>query len=102
MRIASVHIERFRCLYDLTADFDDLTVLIGANGSGKSSVLRALDWFFNGGLLELDDVSGQDADATVSVSVTFSDLSAADRTALGIAEPPRFGRITATAAAQRP
>ena len=46
MRIVSAHIQRFRCLHDVTVEFDNLTVMIGANGSGKSSMLHALNWFF--------------------------------------------------------
>ena len=83
MRIASVHIEHFRCLEDVTLGLDDLTVLIGANGSGKSSVLHALGWFFDGGPLDIEDVTGRQPDRVVSVSVTFGDLSDADREALG-------------------
>jgi ABC-type cobalamin/Fe3+-siderophores transport system ATPase subunit len=39
-----------------------MTTFIGPNGVGKSTVLRALDWFFNGsasfngGMLTEDDV----------------------------------------------
>jgi predicted ATP-dependent endonuclease of OLD family len=83
MRIASVTIERFRCIHSMTLAFDPLTVLVGANGSGKSSVLRAIDWFFKGGPLQPDDICAREEDAAVSVSVTFSELTLADRTALG-------------------
>ena len=48
MRIAEVTVRNFRSLKDVTIKVDDYGVLIGANGSGKSSVLYALDWFFNG------------------------------------------------------
>jgi putative ATP-dependent endonuclease of the OLD family len=66
----------------VTVNLDDLTVLVGANGSGKSSLLRALDWFFNGGALSSDDVWRHN-DVTVTVTVTFADLTNADRQALG-------------------
>lgn len=82
MRLASARIQNFRCLHDVTVELDDLTVLVGANGSGKSSLLRALEWFFNGGDLSSDDVWRHE-DATVTVTVTFADLTAADREALG-------------------
>jgi predicted ATP-dependent endonuclease of OLD family len=93
--MASARIQRFRCLYDVTVEFDSLTVMIGANGSGKSSVLHALSWFFAGGALDPEDLSGCDPDATVSVSVTFSDLSDADRKVLesyGTGETATFWR----------
>lgn len=82
MRLASVRIENFRCLRDVTVVFDDLTAFVGANGSGKSSVLRALEWFFNSGALEADDVWRHE-DVTVTVTATFADLTAGDRDALG-------------------
>ncbi|MGH8920739.1 MAG: AAA family ATPase [Actinomycetes bacterium] len=33
----------FRCLEDVDIPLDDVTTLIGPNGVGKSSILRALD-----------------------------------------------------------
>lgn len=83
MRIASVRIENYRCLDDVELEFDDVTVLVGANGSGKSSVLHALKWFFDGGSLETEDLGGQDPTGRVTVGVTFTDLSDADRGAFG-------------------
>ena len=75
MRVARVRIRNFRCLEELDLDVDDITVLVGANGTGKSSVLHALGWFFEGGLLNLDDVTGRQEELVTSVSVTFRDFS---------------------------
>lgn len=87
MRLRSARIQNFRCLQDATVRFDDVTTLIGPNGVGKSSILRALDWFFNGGSVQPiteEDVFRHDADErTVSVTVEFDDLSDADRAELG-------------------
>lgn len=83
MRITRAHIVNFRCLSDLRLRFDDVTVLVGANSTGKSTVLHALRWFFEGGPLEPEDFSGCQPDAVVSVSVTFTDYTSADREALG-------------------
>jgi putative ATP-dependent endonuclease of OLD family len=83
MRIASAHIVNFRCIRELAVDFEDVTVLVGANGAGKSSILHALSWFFNGGTLTVDDVNGQRPGETVTVGVTFTDFDDADREALG-------------------
>jgi hypothetical protein len=41
--LTSVHIVNFRALKDVTLELSPLTVLVGPNASGKSSVLRALD-----------------------------------------------------------
>ena len=83
MRIDRVHVENFRCLDDVTVDFDDVTVLLGPNSTGKSSVLHAVRWFFDGGDLVLEDIGGECSDDRVSVAVTFSDFSDADRAGFG-------------------
>lgn len=49
MRIKSVKIKNFRALRDTEIEFDSVTTFIGPNGVGKSTILRALDWFFSRG-----------------------------------------------------
>ncbi|HYI16522.1 MAG TPA: AAA family ATPase, partial [Thermomicrobiales bacterium] len=87
MRISRVNIENFRSHRSTEIDFDDYTALIGANGAGKSSVFYALGWFFDGGAVPEGDVNtaadANSATVQVSVSVTFVDLTAADRERLG-------------------
>lgn len=61
----------------------DLSILLGSNNAGKSSFLRALDFFFNGAHVEQDDVFAGE-DRSISVEVTFNDLKAADRDAFTI------------------
>lgn len=88
MRIAAVTIRNYRSLKDVTLHLDKYGAFIGANGSGKSSVLYALDWFFNGTPMSEVDVHGfedgevSDPDATIEVSVAFVDLTKADRARL--------------------
>ena len=48
MRIESVRISNFRSLRDVEVTLDDMTVLIGANSSGKTSVLEAIRMFGDG------------------------------------------------------
>lgn len=58
MRLAKVTIENFRCFGDpIDLNIGDLTALIGKNDAGKSSILEALDMFFNDTKLENDDGS---------------------------------------------
>lgn len=83
MRLTRVHIQQFRCIDDLVLDLDDVVTLVGANSTGKSSVLHALDWFFSGGPLDIEDLGGLDEDATVAVHATFADFSAQDVEAFG-------------------
>lgn len=42
MGLTSITIRRFKRLEDFTLDLEDVNVLIGANNSGKSSVLQAI------------------------------------------------------------
>lgn len=87
MKISSVQIKNFRTIQDANINFDSITTFIGPNGVGKSTVLRALNWFFNGviknGELEDEDVFSGTPEEDISVAVTFSDLTASDRAALG-------------------
>jgi predicted ATP-dependent endonuclease of OLD family len=50
MKVSQVKISNFRGYKDeTTIDFNDLTVFVGKNDVGKSTVLEALDVFFNDG-----------------------------------------------------
>lgn len=97
MKIQSVRIKNFRTLKDVTIPFDSITTFIGPNGVGKSTVLRALDWFFNGkpGSLTEKDCSFQSIDEDIEVQVTFDDLSEKDRAALGKYVPDDANTFTA-------
>ena len=44
MKLRQITIRNFKAIPDTTLDLADFTVIIGANGSGKSSVLQALHW----------------------------------------------------------
>jgi putative ATP-dependent endonuclease of OLD family len=84
MRIASARVQGYRSIADLTIDFNDLTALVGAGGVGKSALLRAIRWFFEGGTLDEDDLhlplgNGDDAAGRIIVTVTFADLNDLDR-----------------------
>ncbi|MFE2279569.1 ATP-dependent endonuclease [Streptomyces sp. NPDC059454] len=86
MKIKRVHIENFCCLRSLDVSFDSVTSLIGPTGVGKSTVLRALDWFFNGekgGTLGEEDVHSAAETKRIRVEVEFNGLTASDRAALG-------------------
>lgn len=58
MKLDSVKIKNFRCYNDeISIPFSDLTALVAKNDIGKSSVLEALDAFFNSEKLESGDRS---------------------------------------------
>jgi predicted ATP-dependent endonuclease of OLD family len=97
MKIKTVRINNFRTLKNVTIPFDSVTTLIGPNGTGKSTVLRALDWFFNGkpGSLTEKDCSFGAAEEYIEVQVTFAGLTEKDREALGKYAPEGVATFTA-------
>jgi putative ATP-dependent endonuclease of OLD family len=97
MKIQSVRIKNFRTLKDVTIPFDSVTTFIGPNGTGKSTVLRALDWYFNGkpGSLTEKDCSFGAIDEDIEVQVTFADLTEKDRNELGKYAPAGATTFTA-------
>lgn len=82
MKIKKIILENFRCYKERTViDIDDLTVFIGKNDVGKSTILDALDIFFNEGKgsvkIEKDDLNRQaerDGETNILIGVVFSDL----------------------------
>ena len=84
MRIMKIKIKNFRSYKDeVVIEFGDLTAFVGKNDIGKSTVLEALDIFFNDGKgvikIDKDDVNKQalaEGDTETMISVCFEDLPA--------------------------
>lgn len=82
MKIKSITIKNFRSYKnETTIDFDDLTVLVGRNDIGKSTILEALDIFFNdgNGVIKIDKTdlniqASRNSDNETVISVCFSEL----------------------------
>lgn len=79
MKIKSVSISNFRGYKDHTRiDFNDLTVFVGRNDVGKSTVLEALDLFFNDGkgIIKYDkaDINISSDDRQFIITVSFYEL----------------------------
>lgn len=82
MKIRSVCIRNFRSYKEETRiDFDDLTAFIGKNDIGKSTIMEALDIFFNdgGGAVKMDKTdinvyASKENDNETVISVCFSEL----------------------------
>ncbi|HHZ94130.1 MAG TPA: DUF2813 domain-containing protein [Methylococcaceae bacterium] len=67
MRIKAIRLANFRSYKDeVTIDLNDLNVFVGKNDIGKSTILEALDIFFNEnkGVIKIDkdDVNRQASD----------------------------------------
>lgn len=82
MKLHSLKLKNFRGYRDeINITFDDLTVFVGKNDIGKSTILEALDIFFNEGKgvvkIEKSDVNileAQDGNLDTIISVCFKDL----------------------------
>lgn len=82
MKIESIKIKNFRSYKEETVIcFDDLTVLVGRNDIGKSTILEALDIFFNdgNGVVKIDKTdlniqSSRNGDNETVISICFSEL----------------------------
>lgn len=74
MRIKSIRVENFRSVKSQTLACDDLTALVGANGAGKSTFLRALLVFQGTQKADAEDFYNRDTDTEIEIAVTFTDL----------------------------
>ena len=82
MQIKSMTLQNFRCYSnEVKIDFENLTAFVGKNDVGKSSVLEALDIFFNDGKgcikLDKDDINKNEAahgNNEISIAVCFESL----------------------------
>lgn len=77
MRLVEVKLTNFRSyLNETPIAFDNLTVLIGRNDAGKSTILDALDIFFNEANIERDDCCVHTATTDVRIACVFDELPA--------------------------
>lgn len=77
MRLTSVILENFRGYSSLVRiPIESLTAFVGKNDAGKSTVLEALEIFFNSQIvsLDLDDLSAQSDSRIVRIGCVFGDL----------------------------
>ncbi len=76
MRLVQLKISNFRCFKDETRiDLDDLTVLVGKNDAGKSSILDAMNIFFEGKATpDRDDPCVHADTETVRITCVFDDV----------------------------
>lgn len=78
MRLESVTIKNFRCYrQEVTVRFTDLTTFVGKNDIGKSSVLEALEIFFNNETVKIEQGDSNiynNGDTKVSITCEFSEL----------------------------
>ena len=84
MKLIEIKLKNFRSYKEeIIIDLDDLTVFVGKNDIGKSTVLEALDIFFNEGKgavkLDKDDINKgaiADGDNNIYITAIFANLPA--------------------------
>lgn len=82
MKIVKIKLENFRSYKgEVTVDFSDLTVFVGKNDIGKSTILEALDIFFNDGKgavkIDKEDINKQskeEGNTEIKITVVFENL----------------------------
>ena len=76
MILKRAHIKNFRSLRDCEVEFGDHTSIVGANGAGKSTILRAIERFYSqNSTLSLDDFFGGSTSQPIEIELTFTDLN---------------------------
>ena len=84
MIIERIEIRGFRALKAVQVDCDELVAIVGRNGQGKSSILYALDVFYDtNASVTLDDFHNRDGTSPIEIRVTYSNLTAQERAEFG-------------------
>ena len=75
MKLSQLRLRNFRGYKEeISVDFDDVTALVGRNDVGKSSIMDALDIFFNDSAPDKDDGSKTGHPADMAIICVFSEL----------------------------
>lgn len=82
MKISCLKLKNFRRYsQEIKIDFDDLTAFVGRNDAGKSTILEALDIFFNDGKgvvkIDKNDINvneRRNGNTETVITVCFDDL----------------------------
>ncbi|MBN1274524.1 MAG: ATP-binding protein [Candidatus Aminicenantes bacterium] len=89
MKLARLRLRNFRCFQEeMSIILEDITVLIGKNDSGKSTIMDALDLFLNDINPDKDDASKGGNPKDLTIICEFSDLP--DEVVLDDANPTRL------------
>lgn len=74
MKLIKLKIKNYRCYQkEVSIDIDDLTCIIGRNDIGKSSIMEALDAFFNANV-DKSDLSVDADDQQIDITCIFSQI----------------------------
>lgn len=80
MIVKEVCVKNFRPIRDEALACDSLTALVGRNGAGKSSFLKALEMFYDpSAKVTAEDFYDEDASQEIEIAVTFSALTTQEK-----------------------
>ena len=80
MIVKALHVKNFRSILDERIDCDNLTVIVGRNGTGKSSFLRAMEMFYDPkAAVSAEDFYAEDTSKEIEIAVTFTDLGSEEK-----------------------
>jgi len=80
MRITKVEIINYKALRDIKMPLENLSILIGQNDAGKTSVLNAIDAFFNKKKLEAAEWNNKNTDKPIEIILSFAGVPPEDVT----------------------
>ena len=80
MKIKSIQVKNFRCLKDVFLPCENMTILVGRNGVGKSCLLSALNLFYRTDIrIDERDYYNGNTSEDISITVRFCDLTEQER-----------------------
>ena len=95
MQLERARIKNFRSLRDVEVEFGAHTALIGGNGAGKSSILKAVEKFYSTAKsCDADDFFGRDQSQPIEIELTFNQLS--EQEAASFEDRVRDGKLVVT------
>ncbi|MES2846133.1 MAG: AAA family ATPase [Pseudomonadota bacterium] len=84
MILKRVRVQNFRAIRDAEVHFGRHTSILGGNGAGKSTILRAIDRFYAPATnVEGDDFFGRQLDQPIKITLTFHNFNAEELARFG-------------------